>query len=101
MSSDWQIFNFKDDLVEIISSSDNDLQDIADGNRLIVYFMFRDYLDFYKPENVEYIRNGIHHTFSYIEAALNNELPKPNSYLLRKFLDFRLIQKNEPQPCTH
>jgi hypothetical protein len=101
MSSDWQIFNFQDDLVEIISSSEYELQDVADENRLMVFFMFRDIVARIKPENVEYIRNGEHQTYSISEASSTKELRSSNPYLLRKFLDFRTIKKNEPQPCTH
>jgi hypothetical protein len=88
-------------MVEVVSSSDPDLQMLADSQRLMVYFEFRDYLAGKKPKFVEYIRNGRREKFVLAEVSAPNELLSLNPYLLRKFFNFRTINKEEPQNCVH
>jgi len=97
----FQIFDYQKDIVEVISSSDNELQEAADTNSLMVFFTFKDLVAQNKPAKVEYIRNGIHQTFELAKAPANSELLQPNNFILRQLLRFRLISKYDPQPCSH
>ncbi len=96
----FQIFNFQKDMVEIVSSSDRMLQGIAEKNKIMVYFDFKNYVAHVKPDRIEYIRNGKHHTFSLKEISPNNELLVKDRILV-KLLRFRNVSKNDPQPCSH
>lgn len=96
----FQIFNFQKDMVEIVSSSDRLLQGTAEKNKIMVYFAFKNYVAHVKPDRIEYIRNGKHHTFSLKETSPNDELLVKDRILV-KLLRFRNISKNDPQPCSH
>ena len=96
-----QLFDFQKDMVEIVRSSDKELQELAQTNRLMTYFEFKDYVASNRPSTVEYIRNGEHITFNLAEAKQSDALLNPNPYILRRLLGFREISKFDPQPCYH
>ena len=96
-----QIFDFQKDVVEIISSSEAELQKNADRKELLVYFQFKELINYYKPKRVEYLRNGKRHTFTLATASNESEILEGNPFLLQKILRFRNISKYEPQPCAH
>ena len=96
-----QIFNYQKDLVEVISSSDPVLQDLGEKGKLITYFELKETFRKRKIDSLRYIRSGNLHDYDALRDGKNHDLTKPNSYLKRKFLDFRVISKNEAQPCSH
>jgi hypothetical protein len=96
-----QIFDYQKDLVEITSSSDRNLEKMAERNMVIPYFQFREIVASRRPVTVKYIRAGKTHTFELNKALPNNELLTPHPFLLKKFLRFRAISKFDPQPCSH
>lgn len=101
MPASTQIFDYQKDMVEIISSSDKGLQELANEKRLMAYFEFNDYMASTKPARVVYIRNGEAHSFDLSEARQSDALLVPNPYILRRLLNFREINKFDPQPCYH
>jgi len=101
MPASLQIFDYQKDLVEIISSSDAKLQELADTNNLMVFFSFKDHVARMRPERVEYIRNGVHQTFELSKASGNDDLLIKNNIILRKLFWFRPVSKLSPQPCNH
>ena len=96
-----QIFDFQKDMVEIVSSTDKDLQELANENRLMTYFEFKDYVASNKPTAIAYIRNGELYNFNLSEASQTQGLLTPNPYILRRVMGFREINKFDPQPCYH
>ncbi|MFD3000914.1 hypothetical protein ACFS7Z_11115 [Pontibacter toksunensis] len=100
MPIELQIFGYQKDAVEFISSSDPNLQKLADNNQLLVYQKFKSYFSDKKPAMVEYIRNGNRYRYEAGNAELYNELTQVNP-LLRKLFDFRHFSKDGPQPCAH
>jgi hypothetical protein len=84
--------------VEIISSPDPYLQQLADQQKLLVLFEFSNYVHNRKPMEVEYLLNGERKVFrrGMAETALSR-----NPYLLAKLMKFRTFNKYEPQPCSH
>jgi hypothetical protein len=100
MPASLQLFGFQKDVVEIVSSTDPTLQILAQENKLMVFFAFKNYVAQVKPERVDYIRNGQKHTFILSEAAPNDVLLTSNP-ILKKLLLFRTVTKTGPQPCSH
>jgi hypothetical protein len=96
-----QLFDFQKDMVEVVQSSDEELQKLADKHMLMTFFEFKDYIALQKPEEVTYIYKGQQHTFSMAEATQGDALLTPNPYILRRLLSFREINKFDPQPCYH
>ena len=96
-----QIFDFQKNMVEIVSSSDKELQDLADENRLMAYFEFKDYVASNRPATVDYVLKGKQHTFNLREAKAGDDLLSNNPYVLRRLFGFREINKFDPQPCYH
>lgn len=96
-----QIFDYQKDMIEIVSSSDEPLQSLADNGQLIPYFELNDAFRKGRFTDVRYIRNGKEEYFNRKSSPRDHHLRKPYSLFLRKFLDFRVIYKNEPQPCGH
>ena len=96
-----QIFNFQKDVVEVVSSTDEQLKDAAAKHQLMPFFKFRDRVATAKPEQVVYVRNGQQRTFNLATAPPNDELRQRSPLLMRKLLGFRTISKYEPQPCQH
>ncbi|MBW3128164.1 hypothetical protein [Hymenobacter profundi] len=96
-----QIFDFQKDMIEVVASSDTELQRIADEGKLITFFQLKNRVADVRPARVEYIRNGQRRTFELTSAAPNDELLHKSPSLLRKFMRFRMINKVDPQPCQH
>lgn len=96
-----QIFDFQKDMIEVVASSDAELQKFADDGKLVTFFQFKNRIADVRPARVEYIRQGQHRTFTLATASPNDELLHKSSPLLRKLLRFRLINKVDPQPCQH
>ena len=96
-----QVFNYQKDLVEIVASSDPQLQKVADEQKLMTFFQFKNQVAAVRPAVVDYIRNGQRRTFRLATAAPADELLHQSPLLLRKLLAFRTISKTEPQPCQH
>ncbi|NTS39505.1 hypothetical protein HRG84_01190 [Flavisolibacter sp. BT320] len=102
MPASLQIFDFQKDLIEIVSSTDPVLAKIANENKLMVYFSFKEIVAIRRPQRVEYLLNGQPKLFD-LQTAIetNDPLLKKNSLLLRNLFAFRLINKYDPQPCAH
>ncbi len=95
-----QVFGFQKEVVEIISSTDPGLQKLANENKALVLFEFRNYVNERKPEKIEYLLNGKSHTFVRTETGALKALGS-NPYALRKLMKFRPFTIEEPQPCAH
>ena len=96
-----QLFDFQKDMVEVIFSTDEQLQGTATKHRIIPYFLFKNHVANARPEQVMYIRNGQQRTFTLATAPPNDELRQRSPFLMRKLLGFRAVSKYEPQPCEH
>lgn len=96
-----QIFDYQKDLVEVISSTDPHIQELADEKRLSVFFSFNTLVHYLNPKKVEYIRNGKRFTYERFNPEDQGDLSKDNPYFLKKILNFRSIRKYNPQPCSH
>ena len=94
-----KIAHFQDDLVEVISSSNRELQGLADKKLLLPYFEFQRKLSLLrKPVKVEYLRAG--KKFSLDNFGNKNKLVLPPvPWLLGKFLRFRPVDKEGPSLC--
>lgn len=99
MPVSFQIFDYQKDLIEITSSSDPYLQKSADENKLMVFSHFQSYVEEDQPERVEYIHHGKKQI--YLSEGKSSEKVSKNSYLFRKTMGFRFINKYDPQPCGH
>jgi len=96
-----QIFDYQQDMVEVTSSSDILLQKMADENKLMTFFHFKNYVAYAKPAQVDYVRAGKRHSFTLAASSPDNELLKKSPMLLRKLMLFRAISKSIAQPCQH
>jgi hypothetical protein len=96
-----QLFDYQNDLVEIISSTDQMLSNYARLNQQMVYFSFRNHISNKKIERVEYIRNGQRRVFEFANPATHQDLRTRYPVWQRKLLRFRTIRKFDPQPCNH
>ncbi len=96
-----QIFDYQNDLVEVISSSDSMLTESATKKEFLVFFAFKNYVQIKKPARIEYVRNGARMVFEYKNPVKHNDLMVPDSKLLRKLMSFRAISKSDPAPCYH
>jgi hypothetical protein len=101
MPASMQLFDFQKDLVQVISSTHPELQQLADEEKLQVLFEFKRRMARKRPERVEYLLNGERHTFILSEASPNHELLQGNPFILNKLMRFREISIHEPQPCAH
>lgn len=98
------LFGYSGDLVKVLSSSDPELQEVADKGYLLPYFEFKSYLsqkvaadqsDF----RLNYVRGGKETTVK--SVALDPEFSKPYPIYLRKLLYFRPIPIGEKCPCQN
>jgi hypothetical protein len=90
-----QVFDYQDDLVEIVSSSNGDLQALTDERQLVPYFELRR-----RPEAaVTYLRNGVEHSFSRIadDPAFPGRVPG----WMGRFMWFGPVDPTSSQPCEH
>ena len=95
-----QVFNYQKDIVEIISTTDPLLQQLAVEGKGMVLFEFRNYVHRHKPARVEYLLNGEHKIVMGQDQASLASLGQ-NPYLLRKLMQFRPFVIDGPQPCAH
>ena len=100
VSSKAQIFGYQKDVVEIISSTDPGLQQLADEKKALVLFEFRNLVNDRKPEKIEYLLNGTAHVFLRGESGSFESVGK-NPYILKKLMRFRAFSVEGPQECTH
>lgn len=95
-----QIFNYQNEVVQIVASTDSVLQKFADDGLGLVLFEFRNYVNERAPERVEYLLNGERKTFVRGDRASKQVLGE-NPYVLRKLMKFRPFSIDGPQPCEH
>ena len=95
-----QIFDYQEQVVEIISSTDPYLQELADQGLGFVLFEFRNYVNDRRPEKIEYLLNGEKRTFNREDRNTYAALGA-NPYVLRKLMKFRPFSLRGPQPCFH
>jgi hypothetical protein len=100
MPASLQIFNYQKEVVEIVSSTDPNLQKLADNNKLILLFELKNYVKERKPKKIDYLLNGQRKTFDLSNADSRKELGE-NPYVLYKLMKFRSFDKFEPQTCVH
>ncbi len=93
-----QIFGFQEDVVDVVSSSDPNLQKLANANLSMVWFEFSNYLHTHKPAEVQYLRNGKSAVFRKDDPAT---YPRKNNYVLAKAMKFRAFAREGAQPCAH
>lgn len=96
-----QVFDYQKDMIEVVYSSEPQLHKVAEENKLITYFQFRNHIAITRPAQVIYVRNGQRRTFTLATASPDDELLQRSSPILRRLLRFRAISKTEPQPCQH
>lgn len=97
-----QIFDFQKDLVEVTSSSDRDFEKLAERKQLIPFFQFKEMMDLHRPAQITYIHAGRKYKYSSDKPqAIQKELRQPHSFLLKKTMRFRPINKYGPEPCAH
>jgi hypothetical protein len=96
----FQIFDYQKNVVEIISSTDKNLQEMAKEDKLLVQFEFNNYIKEHKPRYVEYLLNGQKKIFNVSEKSSYKAVHE-NPYLLYKLMKFRNFNKHDPQPCAH
>ena len=94
---------YQTDIVQIISSTDGELQSLADRRRGLIYVEFRRMLSkLTSPKfEVRFVRNGVEQTLS---VASNNAVKafQTRPFLERKLLHFRWVQLDDgPQRCGH
>lgn len=95
-----QIFGYQKEVVEIISSTDPYLQQLARQDLALVLFEFRGYVNEHRPERVEYLFNGEKKIVERGDKASLQALGS-NPYVLQKLMKFRPFAVNGAQPCEH
>jgi len=95
-----QIFDYQKDVVQITSTTDPFLQQLAAERKGMVLFEFRNYVHEQKPARVDYLLNGEHHVVMGQDQASMEYLGR-NPYLLKKLMKFRPFVIDGPQPCEH
>lgn len=100
MPAGFQIFNYQDDLVEIISTSEYGLNENIEREELITFFELRDRVSVFRPEFVEYIYKGEHHYYNANEPDYAG-LQERHPIILRKLMRFRPVNKSGIQTCAH
>jgi hypothetical protein len=91
------LFDYQNDVVEIISTSSPALMPTAAKHDGMVWHALTQYLRWNPQHWVTYRRNG--QLFEKMTIATINE-PKPN-LLARKFLIFKTVDFDRPKVCTH
>jgi hypothetical protein len=95
-----QLFDYQKNVVQIIASSDEGLQRLANEKKALVLFEFNNYVMERRPENVEYILNGNRYTYSKSQKSADKNLQR-NPYWLAKLMKFRPFAIAGEQPCGH
>ena len=98
--ADIQLFDYQKDVVEIVSSTDPFLAELAAANKALVLFEFRNYVHERKPEMVEYLLNGDRQTFTKGDKVATAALGR-NPYVLAKLMKFRPFSPSNAQTCEH
>ncbi len=93
-----QLFNYQKDVVDVVSSSDPNLQKIATANLSLVWFEFQNYLNDHHPTEVQYLRNGKLNVYRKDDQATH---PTRSNYIIAKLMKFRSFNKEGAQPCSH
>jgi hypothetical protein len=93
-----QVFDYQKDVVDVVSSSDPNLQKIANTNLSMVWFEFRNYLNEHRPAEVQYVRNGKQAVYLRDDRSTH---PGKNNYVIAKLMKFRSFNKAGAQPCSH
>ncbi len=96
-----QLFNYQDDMIEIVASSDKFLQRLAEGDLIMNAYKFNDYVARERPAFVTYLQQGEQKTFTLAEAGPDAALLQGNPYWFRKLMNFREISKSPQEPCGH
>ncbi|MBC3539179.1 hypothetical protein ACFSC6_05675 [Rufibacter sediminis] len=96
-----QIFDYQKDIVEIVSTSEYHLQNVAKADKLMTFFQFRRFVRTERPEFVTYKRNGVLKTFELSKATASHELYQKENYLLEKIMFYRYFNRNGVQECSH
>ncbi len=95
-----QLFDYQREVVQIVSSTDPGLQQLARENRAMVLFEFRNYVDRKRPEKVQYILNGEEQVYAASDPSSVKALGR-NPPLLSKLMKFRTFAVVGSQPCSH
>lgn len=98
MPASLQVFDYQKDVVDIVRSSDPNLQKLANANLSMVWFEFQNYLHEHRPAEVTYTRNGKVHVY---RKADKSTYPSKNNYVAAKLMKFRAFNKEGAQPCSH
>ena len=94
-----QVFDFQDDLVEILESSGSYFQEMAESRRMMVWLEFRRYL-LYRPDaSVTYRRRGVVQRVP--RCGDDPELSAPLPWYARKLLWFRSVSRAADNHCRH
>jgi hypothetical protein len=94
-----KVFDFQDDLVQVLRASEEPLNDLAEERLLIPYLEFsRKVHAVTDPLSIEYLRGGELHR---LEGAPPGRRPgiEPTPWLLGKLLRFRPIDAEGPNRC--
>jgi hypothetical protein len=94
---------YQDDLVAVETSTDEELQRLADNGYLLPWFEFRSHLsrrvrEIPGPVTVEYLRMGERYA---VDARSDAELRRPDPRWARKILNFRPVAAGGKSRCIH
>lgn len=95
-----QLFDYQQHVVQIVSSTDPGLQELAASNKAMVLFEFRNYVKRKNPERVHYILNGTEYFYDHADIASAQQLGN-NPFWLSKLFKFRAFSVSNHQPCSH
>lgn len=95
----FQFFDFQKYPVEIISSSDETLQQMAREEKQMVLFELKNFVNERKTAEVVFNYKG--KQYQYKRGADTTGILSENPYALYKLMRFRVFNKYEPQPCGH
>jgi hypothetical protein len=91
------VLGYMTDLVTIVDSSDEMLQQHADTGLMMTHFKFREYVSQHPNISVTYIRDGKEHHVP--RVGDDHVLSEPPPFLLSKLLNFRPVDSNETSRC--
>ena len=99
LSQRLQVFDYQNDLVEVISSSDSKLQRLADKKLLIPYFEFCRQVNLIRGLlSVHFVRGSQSYRFKDAGPAARPGV-EPTPWVLGKIMAFRPIDKEGPMRC--
>ena len=94
---DVRVFDYQDNLVTIVDSSDEKLRLAAENHRDYVWFALRDWADDHPDESVTYVRDGVSHVA--VRAGDDPLLSDEPSPILAKVFLFRDVPTDEGNEC--